>query len=292
MPKVSVILPNYNHEKYIDQRVESILCQELSDFELIILDDASTDNSVESLKKYIDDSRVKEVLVNDQNSGSPFIQWQKGLLAAEGEYIWIAESDDIADRRFLTEMVNHLDQNPNVGLVFCPSTWIDEKGDEIHKPSHEEDEEDWAGNNLIKNEFLIGNVVYNASSAVFRKSLIKKVNFNQVSEFKYTGDWMFWVQLVTNVLVKRTGSRFNFFRRHQNNVSFKSDKEGVQFLEGIKIANYIMKNHSISFGKKRKTMIYWAKKIIQSNVENPKEMLKNMPFEVRVWHKLISMLSK
>jgi|GWRWMinimDraft_12_1066020.scaffolds.fasta_scaffold01451_3 glycosyltransferase involved in cell wall biosynthesis len=284
MPKVSVILPNYNHEKYLDKRIESILNQDFKDFELIILDDASQDKSTEVIQKYLQDPRITEFIINDKNSGSPFIQWQKGMYAAKGDYIWIAESDDITDYRFLSEMVKILEENKKIGVAFSPSIWIDEDAKELHTPSHEEDEDTWNGDELIKNDFLIGNLIYNASSAVFRKNLLNKVNFSMLADFKYTGDWLFWVQLITKSHVKRIGKRYNFFRRHSNNISFKSENEGLQFIEGVKIINYIFKNHTISFGKERKTMLYWAKKIALTKLNSPIHVLKKMPLEIRFWH--------
>jgi glycosyltransferase involved in cell wall biosynthesis len=286
MPKVSVILPNYNHQDYIEARIESILNQDFKDFELIILDDASSDKSPENIRKFLKDNRIKEFIINDQNSGSTFVQWEKGLQKASGEYIWIAESDDLADNSFLTELITVLDNNPKVGIAFCPSVWIDEKDQKIHEPDHESEEEIWQGNEAIQNEFLAGNLIYNASSAVFRKDLIKKVNFSQIGQFRYTGDWLFWVQLATNVNIQRIGRRLNFFRRHADNVSFKSERDGLQFIEGIKIALNIFKNHQISWSKKRKTMLYWSKKLFLTENLNSSIVLPKMPLEVRFYFAL------
>jgi glycosyltransferase involved in cell wall biosynthesis len=292
MPKVTVILPNYNHQDYIEERIESILNQDFRDFELIILDDASIDKSPENIRKFLTDSRIKEFVINEQNSGSTFIQWEKGLQRAKGEYIWIAESDDIADQRFLTELIAILDNDPNVGVAFCPSIWIDEKGNKILEPEHESEEVFWQGNQLIQKEFLVGNLIYNASSAVFRKELIKKVNFSQISQFKYTGDWLFWIQLISNVQVKRIGKRLNFFRRHPNNVSFKSERDGLQFLEGIKIALTIFKNYPISWTKKRKTMLFWTKKLFISENVDKETVLQKMPFEVKAYFAFFKLFGK
>ena len=292
MPKVTVILPNYNHQDYIQERIESILNQEFKDFELIILDDASMDKSPENIRKYLTDPRIKEFVINDQNSGSTFIQWEKGLQNAKGEYIWIAESDDVADKHFLSELIAILDNNPKVGVAFCPSIWIDEKGNKILEPDHESDEDLWQGNELIENEFLAGNLIYNASSAVFRKDLIKKINFSQISGFKYTGDWFFWVQLITNVNVQRIGKRLNYFRRHENNVSFKSEREGLQFIEGIKIIQNIFKSSTISWSKKRKTMLFWTKKLFLAEEVDILHVLPKMPLEVRAYFAVFKLFGK
>ena len=87
---LSVIIPNYCHARYLKERIESILAQSYQDFELIILDDCSTDNSREIIEQYRSNPRVKHIVYNEQNSGSPFVQWQRGFTLASGEYIWIA----------------------------------------------------------------------------------------------------------------------------------------------------------------------------------------------------------
>ena len=97
IPVVSVIIPNYNYALYLKKRIESILNQTYTDYELILLDDASTDNSVEILEKYKDNPHVSHILVNEKNSGSPFQQWAKGISLARGKWIWIAEADDVAE---------------------------------------------------------------------------------------------------------------------------------------------------------------------------------------------------
>jgi glycosyltransferase involved in cell wall biosynthesis len=287
-PKVSIILPNFNHEKFLDDRLSSILNQSLVNFELIILDDASTDNSLKVIEKYLDDPRVKHVLKNEKNSGSTFIQWKKGLDLAQGDYIWIAESDDIAHSTFLEVLINTLDAHRNTGIAFCPSKWIDEDSQYIHTPSHEEGEDYWGGNALIENDFLIGNVIYNASSAVFRRNLISKIDFEATQTYKYTGDWFFWVQLIPNIGVQRVSQRLNSFRRHQDNVSFKSDREGLQYIEGMKIVKYIFSNYRIPFTKKRKVFLYWTRKFMQSDLKNKEEVLRKLPLEFKLYYKLFT----
>ncbi|TAE04306.1 MAG: glycosyltransferase family 2 protein, partial [Bacteroidetes bacterium] len=88
-PLISVIVPNYNHAPYLLERIESILSQSFQDFELILLDDFSTDQSKEVLKKYQNHEKVSHLLLNEKNSGSTFKQWNKGISLAKGKYIWL-----------------------------------------------------------------------------------------------------------------------------------------------------------------------------------------------------------
>jgi cellulose synthase/poly-beta-1,6-N-acetylglucosamine synthase-like glycosyltransferase len=92
MPKVSVIIPNYNHARYLRQRIESVVGQTYQDFEVILLDDCSTDESRSIIDEYARDPRVR-IEFNQKNSGNTFKQWNKGVKLARGEYVWVAESD-------------------------------------------------------------------------------------------------------------------------------------------------------------------------------------------------------
>ena len=121
MPTVSVIVPNYCHAPYLEQRIESILQQTFQDFELILLDDCSTDGSREILERYRNHPKVSGIFYNERNSGSPFKQWKKGLSKATGDYVWIAESDDFSSPCFLERCVRILDTRPDCSIVFTSS---------------------------------------------------------------------------------------------------------------------------------------------------------------------------
>src|ERR1700740_1180691 len=117
MPTVSVVVPNYNHGRFLRQRIDSILGQTFQDFELILVDGCSTDNSRPILSSYAGDPRVR-IELNSANSGSPFKQWNKGVRLARGEYVWIAESDDYAEASFLERLIAVLDSDPMVLLAY------------------------------------------------------------------------------------------------------------------------------------------------------------------------------
>ncbi len=92
MQTISVIVPNYNHARFLKRRIDSILNQTYQDFELILLDDCSSDDSCDILLSYKDNPHVSQIVFNDENSGTPFKQWDKGIRMAKGKWIWIAES--------------------------------------------------------------------------------------------------------------------------------------------------------------------------------------------------------
>src|SRR5690348_11158747 len=129
IPKVSVIVPNYNHARFLRKRIESILAQTVQDCELILLDDCSTDDSRLILNQYAGDPRIR-IEFNEMNSGSPFKQWNKGVRLAQSEYVWIAESDDFADVSFLEKLCGALDGEPDAGFAYCRS-WRVSVDDEV-----------------------------------------------------------------------------------------------------------------------------------------------------------------
>src|SRR5215471_3351125 len=132
-PKVSVVLSSYNHAKYLRQSIDSVLSQDFSDFELIIWDDASTDNSWEIISSY-KDGRIRAF----RNETNRFIDHFRQAISevARGEYIAIHHSDDIWDPEKLNKQVAVLDANPFYGAVFTWVQIIDEDGQSFQDRDH------------------------------------------------------------------------------------------------------------------------------------------------------------
>src|SRR6267378_4281709 len=119
-PRVSVVVPNYNHARFLRQRLDSIVGQTFQNFEVILLDDCSTDESRSILSEYARDPRVR-IEFNEKNSGSTFKQWNKGVRLARGKCVWIAESDDYAEPKLLEKLVDRLDADPKTVFSYCRS---------------------------------------------------------------------------------------------------------------------------------------------------------------------------
>ena len=109
-PLVSVILPNYNHAKYLDERIQSILNQTYCNFELIILDDCSPDNGASKavIERYRGNAHISHIIYNERNGGLTFQQWHKGIELARGNLIWIAESDDKCHRQIQAGLMDRM----------------------------------------------------------------------------------------------------------------------------------------------------------------------------------------
>lgn len=249
---VSVILPNYNHAPYLDQRINSILNQTYQDFELIILDDCSTDNSKEIIEKYRNNSRVSQIIFNEINSGSTFRQWRKGIEIAQGDYIWIAESDDYSDETFLAKSINLLQNNKKCALVFTQSFIVNSQNKIIEKRNSQISEDHYINSSkFVRENMLFWNSLYNASMVVFKKELADSVNWERICKMKYSGDWLFWseVLLSENVNLGFVNEYLNYYRVHDANVTNHSQKKGLYFIEGFDISISIAKRLNIKRDK-------------------------------------------
>jgi len=125
-PKVSVIIPSYNHEKFIGEAIESVLNQTYQDFELIIIDDCSHDNSINVIEKF--KSEKIRFFRNEKNMGATYTT-NKCISKAQGEYIALLNSDDIWELNKLEKQVPILDNNKEIGAVFSDASFVNERGE-------------------------------------------------------------------------------------------------------------------------------------------------------------------
>jgi len=261
LPKVSVIIPNYNHAAYLPLRIESVLNQTFTDFEVIILDDCSPDNSIEIIEEYCaDDSRIK-FYPNKNNSGSTFAQWNKGVGLATGDYIWIAESDDYCEPNLLETLVPLLDENPNVGIAFAQSAIVDEKNNLINsfnenykfifKSNRWESDFKVNGQYECANYLIFSNTIPNASGALFRKSIYKECGGAEVG-WRLNGDWFFYVKMLLISDLAYVAQHLNYFRMHQNTQRYKAMENHVVFDEIIHTLQFIEANVQVPEENSRK----------------------------------------
>src|SRR5437868_897778 len=124
MPRVSVILPNYNYARYLKERVRSILNQTMGDFELLYLDDASTDNSNQVMQTFADDKRV-QMHCFTENSGRVYQRWNDGAKLATGDWLWFAGADDTAHPRFLEQLLSLAERHPGAAILHSRMATID-----------------------------------------------------------------------------------------------------------------------------------------------------------------------
>lgn len=258
-PRVSIIIPNYNHAAFLLQRLDSVFQQTYQDFEVILLDDASTDESVTILNTYKDHPKVSHLVINETNSGSPFKQWQKGIQLAKGEYIWIAESDDYCEPVFLETLMHSFSND--ISLVYCQTNDVNEKGEVLLdriaytsdiQPNHWLNDFEMGGNEFIRKGLLVKNVIPNASAVVFKSTLVNPSFFsNMLLEMKMCGDWFFWLQLTENTKVKFVNQHLNYFRSHTaiSRIHKDSETKKRRLREEAVIRRFADKQFGLSLNK-------------------------------------------
>lgn len=229
MPSVSIIVPNYNHLRFLPQRLETIFNQTFQDFEVILLDDCSTDNSWEYLSQFANHPKVSHCIRNEVNSGSPFKQWKKGWDLAKYNWIWIAESDDYSELDFLERLVLQIDDE--VSLIFVKSEFVDENGGalffngikhEIKSYNLGENPIRRKGTQFISDFLVYRNYLLNASAVLFRNPK----TFPEGALFmKYAGDWFFWLSILGFLDVIYLPRPRNFFRFHSGTTRMTLDEK-------------------------------------------------------------------
>lgn len=258
-PLVSVIVPNYNYARYLPERLESVFNQTFQDFEVIILDDCSTDDSREVIDRYRNHPKVSAIVFNEENSGSPFKQWFKGLEMAKGELIWIAEADDSALPVFLGKMAEALQANPSAALAISGTRVIDENGRPSVQTFDRWDRGEEQGVGVSKlydgKRYLIHNMywacyVYNASCVVFRKDAFLEDDYSRSLTMRNAGDWLFWSRMLCHGDIVEVREKLSFLRRHSESVTFVGNKNGNLLKEDAVVVNAI--EGMVNVGRYRK----------------------------------------
>jgi glycosyltransferase involved in cell wall biosynthesis len=249
---VSVIIPNYNHDAYLKQRINSVLKQTYKKFEIILLDDNSSDDSKHIIEEYRQNSKVSHIIYNEKNSGSVFKQWEKGITLAKGKYIWIAESDDYADVTFLEKLVPIMESNLSIGLAYCNSVIVNENNEilnlscaQMRNKSFNTTKWNYSylnqGVNEIDENLFNNCTINNASAVLVRKSALEDV-FPLPYDFRYIGDWYCYLKICTKHKVYYLNENLNYYRWHSSNASKNLYKNQTNIYEYFLLYDWMLKN--------------------------------------------------
>jgi glycosyltransferase involved in cell wall biosynthesis len=232
LPKISVVVPNYNYAQYICQRLDSILRQSLPIYELIILDDASKDDSVFKIKQWMIDNKVEcRLVVNDHNSGSVFDQWAKGVQLATGDFVWIAEADDLSSSDFLQSVIAPMERDMEVTVSYCESQQIDGASLRlsVDYQAYRDDicSSHWQipyiadGHDEVVNFLAIKNTIPNVSGVLFRREALANTfehHIDRIRSLTKAGDWLTYVITLKGAKIAFDPRPLNFHRRHSGSV--------------------------------------------------------------------------
>ncbi len=260
-PKISVIMPVYNAEKYISKAIDSILRQTEGDFELILIDDCGIDNSMDIVRGY-KDKRIR-IIQNEKNKGISYSR-NKGINVAKGEYIALMDDDDIAPSDRFELEISYMEEHPDIDVVGGISRAIDEKGDII----------DYLPGKIICNpkriyaELLFGDRIANGS-AMIRTEFIRTNNLHYKDGFLGMEDYKFWTECAVVGKIANIDRILLYWRKTKENETYyvmskKSEERKIKYAEiqkdallayGFELSNEEIKLFTDSFKEKKKEYI-------------------------------------
>lgn len=228
---VSVVIPNYNYERFMFERIYSILSQTKKIGEILILDDNSTDGSVRlatQIKKSIA-PYVKVRLINNKVNQGTFNQWKRGFRESTHDLVWIAEADDYSAKSFLAHVLEPL-KNPRVILSYVDTGFVEADGlfvESVRRHIDYQRSGHWDrsytndGTKEVMTYSYLNNTVANVSSVVFRKrdDIDYESLFAESSQFKQAGDWVFYLNYMLRGDMAYVNQTVNYYRMHGSNVS-------------------------------------------------------------------------
>lgn len=253
LPAVSVVVPNYNYAHCLPDRLYSIFNQDHPVEEIIVLDDASMDSSVSVILKIADEcQRDISLFINEENSGSVFSQWAKAAELASGEFIWIAEADDLSEPAFLSRLISIMKSDTDIAFGFTDSKSIDADGNHVfesYKPYFATLElgalmhnEVFNGREFALRYLAVKNTILNVSSVIWRrKSLLHAIAscWNELATYKLAGDWRLYLASLADPRAKiaYVADPLNVHRRHPAGVtqslSTKKHIEEIRKIHGV-----------------------------------------------------------
>ena len=254
-PMVSVCIPSYNIEKYINITIESVLSQTYEDFELVIVDDNSNDKTLDIIKRYNDD-RIR-VIINEDNLG-PQENWNKALQEAKGRYIKILCHDDLLYTSCLQRQVEVL-QNPRnarVTIVCSGRDIIDENGRKIIKRNFPKQKGVLLGKDAIKKIVRYGaNPIGEPTSVLFRSEILKKIGYF-CGSIPYVIDLDYWCRMLLYgnlYVIPESLCAFRVFSKAwSTKIGYLQISQFIQFIDKLnKDKRYELKYLDCNLGKLR-----------------------------------------
>jgi glycosyltransferase involved in cell wall biosynthesis len=242
LPTISVAVPNYNYAHCLPERLYTIFDQNHPIEEVIVLDDASSDDSISVIMKLAEErQRDLSLVINEQNSGSVFAQWAKAAEMATGEFIWIAEADDLSEPTFLSSLLAVMRTDPSIAFGFSDSKSIDADGNRVYdsyKPYFASIEPDalsrteaFEGRDFVKRYLSVKNTILNVSAVLWRrKTLLGALDACQkdLEQLRMAGDWRIYLECLAprGARIAYVADPLNVHRRHAASVthSLKAQK--------------------------------------------------------------------
>lgn len=249
MPLVSVAMASYNYERFLPETIEGVLNQSYKDLELVIVDDASKDNSPEIIKSYQEkDKRVRGIF-HSENKGIART-FNDGIEEASGKFIAITGSDDVWVENKLEKQLEVLKGNENL-VVYSDSLIIDAQSNLVAEPVGKKLSTKKKGRKKSGNIFreLLGDNFVCGSSIIFKKDNIRDIRFDE--QLKYTNDYKFALDLARKYEFYFIPEPLIKYRIHGKNITLR-DREG--WLRDFALfAKYLLEKYEDEFSRKTKS---------------------------------------
>ncbi|MCH4090417.1 glycosyltransferase [Acetobacter sp.] len=256
-PLISAIIPNYNHAEFLEKRFDSIINQTYKNIEIIFLDDCSEDESLQIAEKFKEQYPDKiKIFSNEVNSGNVFRQWRKGVEAAQGEVIWICESDDFADETFVEKLVGSF-VDPSVQIAFGRIQYCDRQGnfqDGLDGYRERAQSGIWDAP-LVKpagwwftNAFSVSNVIANVGGCLIRRHDVRPEVWERAQQFHVLGDWYLYAEWAAGGQIVYSPEARAYFRQHERNTSVNSFKTARFYREHQELIEYLRRKWGVDDG--------------------------------------------
>lgn len=236
-PKISIVMPVFNREKYVADAVISILTQTFADFEFIIIDDGSTDSTFDILKSF-NDKRIK-LLSKNENQGN-YVARNKGMELASGKYICVMDSDDIALPQRIQKQFDFMESNTQYGL--CGSFVKIEASDEIViAPENYDEIKVWS----------MSNIMFRHPTVFIRNEFLKKYKLKYNDTYRYAADYDFLVRATHLFPVTNIQEVLLEYRRHADQISTANRSGQAKIVQKVILSQLSYFKKSISEKDKR-----------------------------------------
>ncbi|MGA2121748.1 MAG: glycosyltransferase [Methanoregula sp.] len=266
-PKITVLMSVFNGEKYLREAVESILGQTYTDFEFLIIDDASMDSSSEILRQYAD-PRIR--LINNEKNLGLTKSLNMGIALAEGEYIARMDADDISLPDRFEKQIAFLERTPEIALLGTSNYFIDENGKKT-------------GMQIVRKnpsfDLLCNENQFNHGSIIVKKSVVRNLGgYNE--NFRYVQDFELWLRIAKEFPVRNLVEPLYKLRMHNENIGhLKSEESALYFLFAVKLNTGridqktidIIKNNGIRYlmpHLTKKEMVYYYDSLANMYIRN------------------------
>jgi glycosyltransferase involved in cell wall biosynthesis len=242
MPKISVIIPAYNVEKYIEKTLKSLIDQTFKDFEAIIINDGSTDNTEKIIKEVLQDTKFQWKLINQENQGVSVAR-NRGIIESKGEYICFLDADDYYHPAFLGKMYNRAKES-NYDVVFCNYSKVNENGKTIREPKQKKEffGIELTGEEVLK-QTLIGHVYIWTASYICKKKLLNEHNILYTKGCTNGQDQEFWMKVFFHAkLVNSLTETLAYYVQRKNSATHSSSIKVFNYVGAMKrVFNYFEK---------------------------------------------------